>query len=152
MGMAREGVIQEIVENVLFLWRDMIGRRRNTSGGNTISRVQGVVLTIAGHHDGLSIKDVAERMGISGSAATQLVESSVRDGLLLRGVDPRDRRVMRISVTPLGRSKLESFRKARVDTMNELLSGLDNGEIEAFRDLLRKIVRKEGTSPGGGAE
>ncbi len=146
MDVAREQTIQEIVENMVFMWRDVVGRRRISSGGGAVSRVQGIVLTIAGRHESLSIKDVAERMGISGSAATQLVDSSVREGLLSREIDSRDRRVMRISLTPSGRSRLESFRKARVEAMNELLAALDSCEIETFRGLLRKIVAAEGRS------
>ena len=88
----------------------------------------------------------AATMGISGSAATQLVDSSVREGLLSREVDSNDRRVMRISLTPSGRRRLESFRKARIEAMSELLAALGSHEIETFRDLLRKIVAAEGRS------
>ena len=140
MDQEREQTIQEIVESMVLMWRDIVGRRRIPSGNHGTSRVQGIVLTIAGKHDGLSIKDVAERMGISGSAATQLVDSSVREGLLSREVDSNDRRVMRISLTSVGRSRLERFRKARIEAMSELLAVLGGQEIETFRNLLRKIV------------
>jgi len=145
MDADRKKAIQEIVEDMLFVWRDMVGRRKAPSGDG-ISPVQGIVLTIASRHDALSIKDVAERMGISGSAATQLVDSSVREGLLSREVDSNDRRVMRISLTPSGRRRLETFRKARIEAMSELLAALGSHEIETFRDLLRKIVAAEGRS------
>ena len=152
MDHKREQTIQEIAENIVFIWRNIAGRRRVPTGDHGISRVQGVVLTIAGKHEGLSIKDVAERMGISGSAATQLVDSSVREGLLSRDVDSNDRRVMRISLTPVGRSRLEKYREARIEAMSELLGALGSREIETFRDLLKKIVAGSAKSFEAGTE
>jgi len=152
MDQGRDRAVQEIVESMVLMWRDMAGRRKSPPGEAGISRVQGIVLAIAGNHEGISIKGVAERMGISGSAATQLVDSSVREGLLSREVDANDRRIMRISLTPEGRSRLERFRKAQGEAMSDLLGALGEEEIETFRKLLRKIVGANPKSREAGSE
>jgi DNA-binding MarR family transcriptional regulator len=150
MEVTEDQAIQDIADNMLSIWRHMMGRRRVSSRNDGISRVQGIVLTIAGHHEGLSIKDVAERMGISGSAATQLVDLSVREGFLSREVDPHDRRVMRITITPSGRNRLEDFRKVHIGAMRDMLAALDDKEKETFRSLLKKIVAAKSGSPDTG--
>jgi DNA-binding MarR family transcriptional regulator len=140
MDQARDHIIQEIVEDMALMGRRIASQRKIPPADRKISRGQVIVLTIVGNRDGLSIKDIAESMHISGSAATQLVDSLVRAGLLAREVDPNDRRIMRISLTDEGKSRLEKFRKARLEAMGEILSPLSRQELETFRNLLRKII------------
>ena len=129
MDQDRNQAIREILEAMVLMRRDIVSRRKIPPGDRAMSRGQGIVLAIAGNQDRLSIKDVAERMDISGSVATQLIDSSVKEGLLTREVDPNDRRIMRISLTDEGKSRLQKFREARVKAMSKVLSSLDEQEI-----------------------
>ena len=150
MDRDRDRTIQEIVENMVLMRRGIVSQRKIPQDDRRIYRGQGIALAIVGRCRGLSIKDVAERMDVSGSAATQLIDSLVREGLLRREVDPNDRRIMRISLTDKGKSGLEKFRKTRVEAMSKILSPLDNQELEMFRNLLEKIVAGNPASNGRG--
>lgn len=140
MDQDRNRAIRETVETMVLTRRDILSSRKIPPGDHAICRGQGVVLAIAGNQDRLGIKEVAERMDISGSAATQLVDSLVKEGLLTREVDPNDRRIMRFSLTDEGKSRLQKFRKALVEAMSKVSISLDEQEIETFRNLLRKIT------------
>lgn len=150
MNRSRDRIIQEIIENMVLMRRGIVSQRKIPLGNRRVYRGEMIALTIVGNCRGLSIKDIAERMDISGSAATQLIDSLVKEGLLTREGDPNDRRIVRISLTDKGKGRLEKFRKARVKAMRKILSPLDNQELEMFRNLLEKIIAGNPSSNGRG--
>jgi DNA-binding MarR family transcriptional regulator len=54
--------------------------------------------------DGLRIKDLVERTALSPSTLTGMLDSMERLGVVVRHPDAGDRRVVRVRLTPVGRS------------------------------------------------
>src|SRR3954454_12969014 len=71
----------------------------------------------------LSLKDVAEQLGISLPAASRAVDPLVRRGLVERREDEEDRRVKRVRTTAAGEALSQRLMAARVSALEELLSG-----------------------------
>lgn len=92
----------------------------------------------AGEH-GLSLSELGERMLVSRANITGLVDRMERDDLVVREVDPRDRRVFRAKLTPKSMRLLDSILPLHAEFTREAMSGLTTGEKEQLIALLQKL-------------
>jgi DNA-binding MarR family transcriptional regulator len=90
----------------------------------------------------LSLKDVAERLGISLPAASRAVDPLVRRGLAERREDTEDRRIKRVRITPKGDVLGQRLMAARVAALEELLSGFSVTERRKLGDALDEILAR----------
>lgn len=136
----RESLIREIFRDMIALGREIVGQRRTPHSAIGVSEAQGMALHFIANVDGLGIRQIADTMRVTSSAATQFVDSLVRAGLLVRETDPDDRRSVRVSLTDEGRNRLEELQRVKLAGIAQVLSFLSDEELRTFRDLLRKII------------
>jgi DNA-binding MarR family transcriptional regulator len=79
------------------------------------------------------------------SSATQMADRLVKLGLTERANDPDDRRVVRLSLSPRGRSLLAGMEEGWRRGMGEALEGLSDAECARLVELLEKVA---GPPPG----
>lgn len=91
-------------------------------------------------HEDPSMKAFADYFGITPPSATSMVNRLVKEGKLHRHVDEKDRRAVRISITPSGKKELEASIKAMSEEMNMILSVLSKEEKTAFTTILKKLT------------
>ena len=84
--------------------------------------------------------DLSARLHVTRAAITKIADSLERSGLVERGLDEDDRRVVRLGLTAAGQEKLagaertfESYMKAN------LWDHLSDSETESMAVLLRKV-------------
>lgn len=77
---------------------------------------------------------------ISSGGVTHLVDRLVRRKLVTRRPDPRDRRRVRIALTPAGREVADRAMTAHAATEQRLVSALTDGERRQLAALLRKLT------------
>ncbi|RDG39201.1 MarR family transcriptional regulator [Streptomyces corynorhini] len=102
----------------------------------------------------LRIGRIAERLGVRTPHVTRQVRELERQGLVERVSEPRDRRVQRITPTPLGADTLTRVDRAFQASLSESLDGVAAHRIDAAVEVLRRISshrRTGGTGSGGGA-
>jgi DNA-binding MarR family transcriptional regulator len=90
----------------------------------------------------LSLKEVAERLGISLPAASRAVDPLVRRGLVVRKEDEEDRRIKRVRTTRKGDALIERLAAARVAALEELLSSFTITERHKLGDALDEILSR----------
>ena len=100
------------------------------------------LLVLAEHAETLSVKDVAERLGISLPAASRAVDSLVRRGLAERAEDEVDRRVKRVRTTRKGDRLVERLVAARIRSFELLLESFTVTERRKLGDALDEIVAR----------
>jgi DNA-binding MarR family transcriptional regulator len=100
------------------------------------------LLLLAEHAETLSVKDVAERLGISLPAASRAVDSLVRRGLAERAEDQVDRRVKRVRTTRKADRLVERLVAARIRVFEQLLAGFTATERRKLGDALDEIVAR----------
>lgn len=83
---------------------------------------------------------LAERTGIDPRNAVPIIETSVGRGLLIRNVDPADRRRRVLELTPTGRRVAAKLRALSADLEQQLLDPLDPAERTALRRTLQTLV------------
>jgi len=105
-----------------------------------ITMAQAKVLYVAASADGLSMSDVAQRLGVAVSTASGSVDHLVGLGLLAREEDPRDRRQVRVSITPLGAARLEQLRDLSNLQLRRFLRHLSDEELETIDRATRLMT------------
>jgi len=116
-----------------------------------LTRAQWWVLANLIRHDGLTQRDLAERMEIGAVTMSGLIDRLEAQGWVKRKDDPKDRRVKRIWLT----TKAEDIRPTVARGANQLnrmsLKGLDNEQIESLVEMMRQIRTNLLESQNGGS-
>lgn len=86
------------------------------------------------------LADLAREVGISQGTASTLVEALVRDGLLARGVDDKDRRAIRLTTTPEGQAQARNWARDYIVVAAEIFSCLTSEEQSELTRLLDRIA------------
>lgn len=87
----------------------------------------------------MTVKQVAQAATLDAPAATVAVNDLEDRGLVVREVDPANRRCKTVSLTDDGRAVLATI-EAIDDPAPDGLAALDDGELEALRATLRKLT------------
>ena len=88
--------------------------------------------------EGISMRQLARRLGCDNSYVTPLVDALERRGLAVRPPHPSDRRVKVIVLTDTGRELAGRVQLAD-STPPPAFARLSDGEAETLRSLLRKL-------------
>jgi DNA-binding MarR family transcriptional regulator len=84
------------------------------------------------HHRGSSaVTGLGDHLGVTSAAASQMLERLVQQGLILRSVDPSDRRVKQIVLTDKGLQVLRESIRAHQGWLYDLAETLSDAEKEA---------------------
>jgi DNA-binding MarR family transcriptional regulator len=100
------------------------------------------------------VTDVGDHLGVTGGAASQMIDRLVGQGLVLRTIDPNDRRAKRIELTAQGKRVLRDGLRTRakwVDELEKSLSNEDKAMITQALDVLsdRMEAMAEPSEPVG---
>lgn len=109
---------------------------------NHITHSQWFVLSMIQHFKKRSIKDIAQAMEMSSSAATQLVDGLVQNGFVTRSEDPKDRRLVQLKLSSKGKKHIGATMEKRIAEMAEIFDALTDHELEEFVRLHNKIISK----------
>ena len=81
---------------------------------------------------------IANLVGCTVPAATGVVDKLVRAELVRREQDPKDRRVIRIAITPTGRKTLSHLKRIHEQRLQEVLERLP---VERREELIESFTR-----------
>jgi len=87
-----------------------------------------------------TVKDLAERLGLSLPGMSRNVDSLLRRGFLERREDEHDRRMKRLRVTAEGRDALERIGTARLAGLERFIATLPDEQRDALSSALAPIV------------
>ncbi|MGE5372314.1 MAG: MarR family winged helix-turn-helix transcriptional regulator [Solirubrobacterales bacterium] len=97
------------------------------------------VLKCLWDENGQTAKQIAERLSLDGSTVTGILDRMENKGLIEKQVDPKDRRALRVVLTPAGQS-LEEPVSAVIEQANQLaLQHFSAAQSEALKDLLKQF-------------
>jgi DNA-binding MarR family transcriptional regulator len=133
----------ELAADLLALWRHVM--RTGAGGAYEIFEQLDVSLTqvkaLAALSDGeLTVKELAERLGLSLPGASRAVDALVSRGLLHRREDPDDRRQKRLRATDAGRDALQRLDEARLAGLAAFAATLPVAKCRRLSGALRPIL------------
>jgi DNA-binding MarR family transcriptional regulator len=82
---------------------------------------------------------LAEKTGVTRATISGLLDGLEKEGLVKRQHDPQDRRLIRVSLTPAGKTLLDKVRPAYSRWFTSLIEPLTEPERTELVHLLRKI-------------
>jgi DNA-binding MarR family transcriptional regulator len=109
--------------------------RRSVPRGLDSARLtesQAELLWLIGRRPGISISEAATELGLVPNTASTLVSKLGAKGLLLRAVDPTDRRVGRLRLVGPTQQIVDASRQARRDLLADVLAELDADQIASL--------------------
>ena len=109
------------------------------SRGLTMTQLR-LMLTLL-QEDGISMGNLAQRMDLSPSAMTGVIDRLSKIRLIRRKPDPEDRRVARICLTEEGRAlsaEIDATGRALVTTV---VQELGRGKVETFIEALNEFLK-----------
>ena len=105
----------------------------------SLSLVQLIVLTILEGHGPLHMSRLAETLDVSDGSATGIVDRMEKRGLVERGDDPSDRRVVLVRLTPEGAGIFRDHQQQRRGRLAALVDRLSDDELAGLLIGLRGL-------------
>ena len=87
-------------------------------------------LRLFGTDESLNNKTIAERMNLSPSRLTRIIDGLVKKRYIRRDIDSNDRRNMKVNLSTKGKSLAQQLNKAYVDIHEEILMDIDPSQHE----------------------
>jgi DNA-binding MarR family transcriptional regulator len=139
---ARKKLIEEIMASFHAMRNKMQTRAMHSGPKDCVTHSQLFVSGVIEQHRGIGIKEISKRMGISSSATTQLVDGLVEKGYVMRRADSKDRRALHLKLSTKGKKHIAELRNKRMKMIAVLFNALDDGELETYLKLHKKILSK----------
>lgn len=113
-----------------------------------------VLIAIKYIDDPVTVSEVAHWLDRNPNGISMLVDRMVRDGLVKRTRDLRDRRSVRLSMTNKGKGILEQATMSGWELVQEILSDLSDEDLRTFSSILERMRGKafEYLNPGESLE
>jgi len=86
------------------------------------------------------VSNIAEQLGVSNAAASQLVDRLVQMQLIERKEDAQDRRIKRLALTPLGQALAEKLVNIRREWMEKFISSLTPQQRDSISSALQTMT------------
>lgn len=123
------------------LRRTRVYERASIEAGITLDRIGVQILGLVGKAEQPpSVKELAEAMQVEGPHATRQVQRLVTRGLVEKNVDPDDRRVARITLTPEGADLIDRYHAVIKSWMREAVAGWPAEERQQVCTLIARWV------------
>lgn len=122
-------------------WRAVMALQRPRWHAGDLTFTQLRALSTIGRRQPVRVSDVAEDLGAGLAATSALVDRMARNGLVARGNDPEDRRLVLLELTPRARRILDRLERGSTDHFTRLIERMTPAEREALATTLRAFVR-----------
>ncbi|MBP7133914.1 MarR family transcriptional regulator [Patescibacteria group bacterium] len=132
-------VISQLIEGFFLIRRKLTDGLASSTTHITPS--QGWVLSLVDKQGPMSVKTIAQKLRMSSSAATQLIDALVQNGYLIRSEDEADRRTSLISATEKGKETIQVILNHLHISTKQTFGVLTPEELDTYITLTEKIVR-----------
>jgi len=89
---------------------------------------------------GASLGEIARRQRMDAPTASRIAEGLARRGLVRTSPDDRDRRALRVLLTPAGSRMAERIAPVAASVRSAVVRGLSRREQQALRTALRTVI------------
>jgi DNA-binding MarR family transcriptional regulator len=124
--------------------------RDDAADGLTGARASALSVVVYG--GARTVGELARREGVSPPTMTRIVDALVREGLLRREADPRDRRSLLLTPTARGRRLMELGRARRIRRLAMELSSLPPRQLRTLERAVEILRGLEGADAKEGRD
>jgi DNA-binding MarR family transcriptional regulator len=135
--------IDHLVDDILALYH-LIRRTSHPIHRKEITPEQYWLLRFLRRHGALSVGELAEALGVTGSSVTTACKRLERAGLVTRERQSDDERMVRVMLTEQGHEHVEAWHQRRREIVVRWLSDLERDEQEQLQHLLERLLESAG--------
>lgn len=128
------------MRNVLQFRRRLLSDKEFLAIGSVATPAQLVVLFAVAHGKSMGMKALGEELGVTSSAATQLVDGLVEARLLVRTGAAVDRRAVTIALSGKGRRLVATTERNLRRHFERHLAPFTDGELATLERLQKKLL------------
>ena len=134
---------RQVVEIMPQIYREFAKREDNELMTGKISFPQMVTLQYVSNKKCVNMKCIANNLGIKMSSASTLVDRLIREKMLSRRHDEKDRRIVWISMTSKGTKVIRHILDQKQRSTREIFSVLTERERQQYLGLLKKAYLQQ---------
>jgi len=135
----RKKLIGEIASDFFLLKRRMMSGHKHPLR-HKITPSQGQLMFILIKHKDMNTSEIAKLMGITTSAATQLIDGLVQHGFVIRESSDEDRRAYKIKISDSAKEHMDKMKAEGLERMAKIFEVLEDDELNKLFELSHKIV------------
>ncbi len=114
---------RQILEAIPMVMRAIRHEMRSFRGSD-LSVPKFRVLIFLNRHEGASLSEIAEHLGLTLPSTSKMIDGLVARNMVIRQMDPGDRRRVTLAPTALGRTAMQSALEATAARLAERLAAL----------------------------
>ena len=143
---------QEVMAHLLALMRKVhqINHQQHDGRGQRCYRGQNRILVVLNRQDNLSQRELADAVSIKQASLTEALERLESDGLVHRGRDPHDKRIIRVCLTDKGRERVTNVLEEQREFEHHLLENLNDEDREHLVTISEKMLASINDNYGKG--
>ena len=130
---------EEVLEIMPLMVREFAKREDNALIRGKISCPQMVVLHHTAEHGEVTVSEIAKILSIEKSSASVLLERLVRQKMLKRRHDKKDRRVVWVGVTLKGRKVVSQIMGQKKESLKAIFGKVSRRERAQYLNVLQKV-------------
>jgi DNA-binding MarR family transcriptional regulator len=139
MSQELEKFSQQVIEIMPFIVREFAKREDNDLTRGKISCSQMVALDYLLHHNRVPMAEMAKVLSIKTSSASILIDRLIREKMLKRERDNKDRRVVWVSITPKGKKVVKQILSQKKLALRDIFRPLTPAERQQYLSVLTKV-------------
>ena len=106
----------------------------------TFSRIRVLTYLAQAQGEQVSIRDLAEELGVTSGGVSQMIDSLVKSDMVCRTTSKEDRRVVYLSISESAKKRLDHISSYLHDRMERAMSKLAKNDRAQLADSLRKVL------------
>jgi len=91
-------------------------------------------------NNGTTLAELSRRLLVTAGNVTGLIDRMEHAGLVARKADSKDRRMIRVHLTPRGKNLAKTVIPAHANDIGKMFTGLTEKEMRQLRELLDKLI------------
>ena len=108
--------------------------------GHSLSATQALLARTLAGHGPAKVGELATLLGVKPPAASAMIDSLEREGLVERTTDPEDRRSTYVRLTKPGVAALETAEQTRRELLRRYLNVLDEQDVVTLVRIHRTLI------------
>lgn len=146
MSAAGRGGYDEAIELLYFAWRDLVAEPDRLLARRKLSRVHHRIIYCIARGPGITIGGLCRVLGVTKQAVHQPLATLLDEGLVARTVEPTNRRVRRLTLTPRGaqlEERLAAVQRVRFEAAFDAAGPIAEAH---WREVMRLLAARPARS------
>ena len=131
------------MKKIMYTVKTLVGQQFNDV---SLTGPQGMLIGTLMHYDSMKISDLSEKLGLSNSTVSGILDRLEKQGLIERTRSKEDRRVVYVNITPEFRKDAKERYRKLEEKFETMLSQASPEELDSIKrglDTLQKVIERQ---------